>query len=314
MLVFVMNNIGVYCDSFTFRKNLFLRNMFIGTLKQTSMMVKNTLEEAAKAHDQLAMNFQSALEEVKNLSSAQLQNGSANDLSEESDKLLKEVQTMGLTLEKSPIDVRYLGSLIDIYTYIGSFFLKVIFLLVQAAVSSYQPLDITMFSLVLDLFLGILADLSFRQASKFTLITVLVSESCLTTLRILAFVYFGFSRFVLQALQQSEGAQQEEYVIQQIGLTIKNILRDEESYSRSMRRSVKESSTKQKDSNLSCSKKKRPSQVVLYDEQPQVEVVSTLKKSKCDEGRLSPLRSPIRRASTSLRGVDQAPQDAARAY
>ena len=227
LLIFVMNNIGVYCDSYTFRKSLFLKNKFIGALQETSEIVKTTFEQAIKAHDEMVLSFEAVLVEVKNMSNESLDNASTTALLSQTDMLLKEVEKMDSSLIRSPLDIRYVASSIDLYTYLFSFFLKVLFLLIHSALISSRPLDIPLSSLIFDLLAGTILDICIKQLSEFAPIYMAVPSSWLMSFRLILFIYFGLWRFIGLALNSSRVIDAEEHLIQSIGMTLKAILRDE---------------------------------------------------------------------------------------
>lgn len=302
LLIFVMNNIGVYCDSFAFRKSLFLRNKFIGALQETSEIIKNTMEDAVKAHDKLSKEFKSTLEEVKNISNSHINTSKSDDLTKETEKLLKEVEKMDILIANSPIDLKYLGGQVDLYLYIAVFFLKVLFLMIHAAVSSYQPLDISLMTLVADLVLGIFMDLTVRQLENVALIALTVSSRYLTSTRLLIFLYFGIWRFIHQTLKSSANAQHEDYLIQNIGATIKKILNEDvanyypKGNSPSNRKPPQEVKPEPA---LNHSKQRRSSDTPIISQEDIPEIPTSKRKSRNPYIEVSPLSSPSMRNSST---------------
>lgn len=227
-LMQVMTNMGIYCEVFNLRKTRYIKDQFIRSLRETSDVVKSALKQAVSAHEQLQENFETALSEVKNLSDLQSNDTAVSNLLESSKRLLEEVSNMHLESISQPLDLRYLGSLVDMYTYVMAFFFKIFVIVINSAVTTSAFIDVSMFSMVSDLVVGILMDLLFNSISNSQLVSLVFSERCFIMVRLAIFCYFGICGFLIKAFKSRHRHDAENNILQDLVLLIRQIVGEDQ--------------------------------------------------------------------------------------
>ena len=227
-LMQVMTNMGIYCEVFNLRKTNFINDQFIISLSETSDIVKKTLEQAYSAHEHLYKNYETTLSEVKNLSNILANDTSATNLLKSSSKLLQEMSSMDMISLTQPLDLRYLGSLVDIYTYVMAFFFKIFVIVINTAIRTSSFIDISMFSMIGDLVAGIVIDLLTGSLTEVIAVRLIVSESYIILARLVVFGYLGIGRFLIKAFISRKECEAENNLLYGLVTIVKQILNKDE--------------------------------------------------------------------------------------
>lgn len=227
-LMLVMTNMGIYCEVFHLRKTRYIKDQFIRSLSETSDIVKETLEQVISAHELLHENFETALSEVKNLSNIQANDTSAANLLKSSSKLLEEVSSMDMISLSQPLDLRYLGSLVDMYTYVMAFFFKIFVIVINSAIMTSGFIDISMSSMIGDLVAGIVIDLLIGSLTEVMPVRIIVSDSYLILARLVVFGYFGMCGFLIKAFKSRKESEAENNLLHGVVSVVKQMLNEDE--------------------------------------------------------------------------------------